>query len=422
MAALGIVFAILLILGTPIAVALGMAGIAGILSEGLRTVTAPQRMYTSLDSFVLLAAPFYIFAGEVMFRGGITDRLIRFSQFVVGRVRGGTAYAAVVAAVLFSGISGTAVADAAALGQVFIRSMPKEGYRKEFAAALIAAASMIGPIIPPSVIMVIYAGFAGLSVVKLFVAGIIPGLLMGLSLAVVIFIYGLRGGLPESRPRIARAEIPRVLGDGLVVMSLPAVILGGSISGVFTPTEAGGIACVYAVLLGFFWYGDLGWNGIWVSLKAAARVSAILFFVVSTVAICDYTLTLGGIANYTKLLFEPFAGQPIIFLAVVAVAMLLLGTFLDPGPMVILFIPLLMPIVRAMGIDEYQFSMIFILTGTLGLVTPPVGIVLFVTCRIGNIDQWTLFKAVIPFIAAETGVVVLLILFPELSNWLPSLV
>ncbi len=422
MGTLGIVFAVLLVLGTPIAVSLGMAGIAGILTEGLRTVTAPQRMFTSLDSFVLLAAPFYIFAGEVMFRGGITDRLIRFSQFVVGRVRGGTAYAAVVAAILFSGISGTAVADAAALGQVFIRSMPKEGYRKEFAAALIAAASMIGPIIPPSVIMVIYAGFAGVSVVKMFVAGIIPGLLMGLSLAIVVFIYGLRGGLPESRPRIARAEIPRVLGDGLVVMSLPAVILGGSVSGVFTPTEAGGIACVYAVLLGFFWYGDLGWNGIWLSLKAAARVSAILFFVVSTVAICDYTLTLGGIANYTKLLFEPFAGQPIMFLTVVAVAMLLLGTFLDPGPMVILFIPLLMPIVRAMGIDEYQFSMIFILTGTLGLVTPPVGIVLFVTCRIGNIDQWTLFKAVIPFIAAEFGVVILLILFPELSNWLPSLV
>ena len=422
MGTLGIVFAVLLTLGTPIAVALGMAGVAGILVEGLRTVTAPQRMFTSLDSFVLLAAPFYIFAGEVMFRSGITDRLIRFSQLLVGRVRGGTAYAAVVAAILFSGISGTAVADAAALGQVFIRGMPKEGYRKEFAAALIAAAAMIGPIIPPSVIMVIYAGFAGVSVVKMFLAGIVPGLLMGVSLAVVIFIYGLRGGLPTSRPSIARGDIPRVIGDGIVLMTLPAVILGGSVSGVFTPTEAGGIACVYAVALGVFWYRDLGWDGIWVSLKAAARMSAILFFVVSTVSICDYTLTVGGIANYTKLMFEPFAQQPLLFLTVVAVAMLVLGTFLDPGPMVILFIPLLMPIVRAMGIDEYQFSMIFILTGTLGLVTPPVGIVLFVSCKIGNIDQWTLFRAIIPFIAAETGVVVLLILFPGLSSWLPSLI
>ncbi|MFM7239961.1 MAG: TRAP transporter large permease [Cyanobium sp.] len=421
MAALGIVFAFLLLLGTPIAVALGMAGVAGLLSEGLRTLTGPQRMFTSLDSFVLLAAPFYIFAGEVMYRGGITERLIRFSNFLVGRIRGGTAYAAIIAAVLFSGISGTAVADAAALGQVYIRGMPKEGYRKEFAAALIAAAAMIGPIIPPSVIMVIYAGFAGLSVVKMFLAGILPGLLMGVSLAVVVFIYGLKGGLPESRPAVPRAEVPRVLGDGLVVMSLPAFILGGSVSGVFTPTEAGGIACVYALLLGFFWYRDLNWRGIWLALKTSSRMSAILFFVVSTVAICDYTLTLGGIANYTKLLFEPFAGQPILFLTVVAVSMLVLGTFLDPGPMVILFVPLLMPIVRAMGIDEYQFSMIFILTGTLGLVTPPVGIVLFVSCRIGGIDQWTLFKAVIPFIAAEFAVVVLLIVFPALSNWLPSL-
>jgi tripartite ATP-independent transporter DctM subunit len=422
MAALGIVFAVLLLLGTPIAVALGMAGVAGLLSEGLRTLTAPQRMFTSLDSFVLLAAPFYIFAGEVMYRGGITERLIRFSNFLVGRIRGGTAYAAIIAAVLFSGISGTAVADAAALGQVYIRGMPKEGYRKEFAAALIAAAAMIGPIIPPSVIMVIYAGFAGLSVVKMFLAGIVPGLLMGVSLAVVVFIYGLRGGLPESRPAVPRAEVPRVLGDGLVVMSLPAFILGGSVSGIFTPTEAGGIACVYALLLGIFWYRDLGWQGIWAALKTSSRMSAILFFVVSTVAICDYTLTLGGIANYTRLMFEPFAGQPVLFLTVVAVSMLVLGTFLDPGPMVILFVPLLMPIVRAMGIDEYQFSMIFILTGTLGLVTPPVGIVLFVSCRIGNIDQWTLFKAVIPFIAAEFAVVLLLIFFPALSNWLPGLV
>jgi len=422
MAVLGLVFTVLLLLGTPIAVSLGIAGIAGILSEGLRTLTAPQRMYTSLDSFVLLAAPFYIFAGEVMYRGGITERLIRFSQFVVGRMKGGTAYAAIIAAVLFSGISGTAVADAAALGQVYIRGMPKEGYRKEFAAALIAAAAMIGPIIPPSVIMVIYAGFAGVSVVKLFLAGIIPGLLMGLSLAIVVFIYGLRGGLPESRPAIRRAEIPRVLGDGLVVMSLPAFILGGSVSGIFTPTEAGGIACVYALFLGIVWYRDLRWAGIWQALKTSSRMSAILFFVVSTVAICDYTLTVGGIANYTKLMFEPFAGQPILFLTVVAVAMLVLGTFLDPGPMVILFIPLLMPIVRAMGIDEYQFSMIFILTGTLGLVTPPVGIVLFVSCKIGNIDQWTLFKAVIPFIAAEFVVVLMMVLFPAISNWLPNLV
>ncbi len=421
MGTLGIVFAVLMLLGTPIAVALGMAGVAGILTEGLRTLTAPQRMFTSLDSFVLLAAPFYIFAGEVMYRGGITERLIRFSQFVVGRVRGGTAYAAIIAAILFSGISGTAVADAAALGQVFIRGMPKEGYRKEFAAALIAAAAMIGPIIPPSVIMVIYAGFAGVSVVKMFLAGIVPGLLMGASLAVVVFIYGLRGGLPESQPAIERADIPRVLGDGLVVLSLPAFILCGSVSGVFTPTEAGGIACVYALFLGIVWYRDLRWAGIWAALKTSSRMSAILFFVVSTVAICDYTLTIGGIANYTKLLFEPFADQPLMFLTIVAVAMLLLGTFLDPGPMVILFIPLLMPIVRAMGIDEYQFSMIFILTGTLGLVTPPVGIVLFVSCKIGNIDQWTLFKAIIPFLAAEIVVVGFLILFPGLSSWLPSL-
>ena len=422
MGSLGLVFAVLITIGVPIAIALGLAGIAGLLVGGLSTLVAPQRMFTSLDSFVLLAAPFYIFAGEVMFRGGITERLTRFSELIVGRIRGGTAYAAVIAAILFSGISGTAVADAAALGQVFIRSMPREGYKPHFAAALVAAAAMIGPIIPPSVIMVIYAGIANVSVIKMFLAGIIPGLLMGVSLAVVIFIYGLKGQLPTSQIRVTRGEIPRVLGDGLVVMSLPAFILIGSLTGVFTPTEAGGIACIYAMLLGVFYYRHLNWTGIWQSLLGTARMSAVLFFVISTVAICDYVLTLGGVAQYTKSLFVYFADQPVLFLTVVAVVMLILGTFLDPGPMVILFVPLLMPLVREFGIDEYQFSMIMILTGTLGLVTPPVGIVLFVTCRIGNIDQWTLFKAVLPFLAAETAVIGLMILFPGISSWLPNLV
>ncbi len=422
MGSLGLVFAALITIGVPIAIALGLAGITGLLVGGLSTLIAPQRMFTSLDSFVLLAAPFYIFAGEVMFRGGITERLTRFSELIVGRIRGGTAYAAVIAAILFSGISGTAVADAAALGQVFIRSMPREGYKPHFAAALVAAAAMIGPIIPPSVIMVIYAGIANVSVIKMFLAGIIPGLLMGVSLAVVIFIYGLKGELPTSQVRVTRGELPRVLGDGLVVMSLPAFILIGSLTGIFTPTEAGGIACVYAVLLGMFYYRHLNWAGIWQSLLGTARMSAVLFFVISTVAICDYVLTLGGVAQYTKSLFVYFADQPMLFLTVVAVVMLILGTFLDPGPMVILFVPLLMPLVREFGIDEYQFSMIMILTGTLGLVTPPVGIVLFVTCRIGNIDQWTLFKAVLPFLAAETAVIGLMILFPGISSWLPNLV
>ena len=218
-------------------------------------------MFTSIDSFVLLAAPFYILAGEIMNRGGLTERLIRLSMLVVGRVRGGTAYACIVSAIFLSGISGTAVGDAAALGQIFIKNMPKEGYKKEFAAALTVAAAMVGPIIPPSVIMVIYASVAQVSVIKLFLAGFGPGLLQGLACAVIVYIYGRRGHFPKPSFELKPGELVPLARDGILVFTLPLMIVGGTMSGAFTATEAGGIAVVYAMVLGFFAFRNLTIKG-----------------------------------------------------------------------------------------------------------------------------------------------------------------
>lgn len=414
-------FALLLIFGVPIAFALGLAGLVGIAGTGFDLVNAPRRMFTSIDSFVLLAAPFYILAGEIMSRGGVTDRLIKLSMVLVGWVRGGTAYANIVASIFFSGISGTAIADTAALGQVFIKGMPKEGYTKEFSAAVTVASSMIGPIIPPSVIMVIYSAVSQVSVIKLFLAGILPGLLMGLACAVVVFITGLGGRLPKTRVPVTRREVPGLALDGLLVGSLPLFIVLGTLSGVFTATEAGGIAVVYAALLGVFIFRHLDGRGLWRSLVTTGRTTATLFLVISCVSIASYVLTITGAANVTRDFALLFEGDPVLFMIVVAALLLVIGCVIDPGVQIILFVPLLLPVAREMQIDELQFSMVMLLAGNLSLITPPVGVILFVACRIGDIPVWRMFKAVFPFLVAEAAVVFLLVLVPELSNLLPEL-
>jgi tripartite ATP-independent transporter DctM subunit len=299
--------------------------------------------------------------------------------------------------------------------------MPKEGYKKEFAAALTVSAAMVGPIIPPSVIMVIYASVAQVSVIKLFLAGFVPGLLQGVACGVIVYFYGLKGHLPKPSFELKPGELFPLARDGVLVFSLPAMIVIGTMTGAFTATEAGGIAVVYAIGLGFIAFRNLTVKGLWDSLMITGRMTASLFLVVSLVAIASYVMVLGGISQWTAEVMQVFDGQPILFMLVVSAALLVLGSFLDPGPQVLLFVPVLMPMARAMGIDELQFSMVILLVGTLGLITPPVGVVLFVACRIGDIPVGRLFTAVVPFLIAQSGVIILLILFPVLSNGLPNL-
>lgn len=421
MSALTLAFTLLLLIGAPIGVALGLGGAAGLWAMGGDLVTVPTRMFTGIDSFVLLAAPFYILAGDLMNRGGITDRLIRLSQVLIGRVRGGSAYANILGAIFFSGISGTAIADTAALGQVYIKGMPKEGYTVEFAAAVTVAGSVIGPIIPPSVIMVIYAAIARVSVIDLFLAGIVPGLLLGAACAAVVFLAGRGGRLPRSTARVTRDEVPVLLRDGVLVASLPALIVVGTLSGAFTATEAGGVAVLYAAFLGRLVFGNLDGRGVWLALTESARTAAVLFLIVAAATVASYVLTIGGIAAFARDLPALFGHDQILFMIGVVGALLVAGCFLDPGAAVVLLTPFLMPAARTLGIDELQFSIVVILSLTLGVITPPVGVCLFVACRIGDLTIGRLFRAVVPFLAAEIGVVLLLILVPQLSSGLPGL-
>lgn len=411
-----------LFVGMPVAFAFGLSSIFALMYDGYGLLNVPSRMFAGLDSFVLLAAPFYILAGEIMNRGGISERLIELSRILVGRIKGGTAYAAIVAAVMFSGISGTAVADIAALGQIFINAMPKEGYSKAFAAALITAASVIGPIIPPSVIMVPYAAVSDISVLNLFLAGIVPGLLLGVACGGVVFWKGIKGELPVSQLDVPREHYGRVAREGTIVLSLPAFIVFGTTSGVFTATEAGGIAVIYAIILSTFVFRSLDRKGAMLALRNAARLTASLFLLIATVEIVNYVLIMAGIGEWTAGLATAFAGNPQLFMIVCVLVFLLIGLALDAGPALLLLAPFLLPVTRQMGIDDIHFSMVMIVCCTLGLISPPVGICLFVACKIGNLTLRQLWHELRWFFYAQIGAIIVMVYFPILSTGLPRLV
>ena len=421
MIALLIAFAVLLVIGVPIAVALGLAGTVGIISNDFALVSVPSRMFTGIDSFILLSAPFYILAGEMMNRGGVTERLVRFAQMITNGLRGGTAYANTVASIVFAGISGTAIADTAALGQVFIKGMPREGYTKEFAAAVTVAGSMIGPIIPPSVIMIIYGAASRVSVIDLFLAGVIPGLMLAVSVMVVIFIKGRNGSLPVSESGVKREEAPRIALDTMLVVSLPLFIVIGTLSGAFTATEAGGIAGLYAIFLGVVVFRNLRIKELWSALVVSARTTSSLFLIVAAATVVSYVLALAGFNQFISNIASVFNGSPTGFMLAVMALLLIIGCFLEPGAAIVLLVPFLWPVASSMGIDPMQFAMLVILTLTMGLITPPVGVCLFVACRIGDIPIMSLIKELWPFFLAELVVLLLIVFFPSLSSRLPSL-
>jgi len=417
-----IAFVVLLLVGVPVAISLAVSGAVGLWMLDIDLITVPTRLFTGMDNFILLAAPFYILAGEIMNRGAITAKLISLASMVTRGVAGGTAYANVTSSVLFAGISGSAVADTAAMGQIFIKGMPKEGYDKNYAAAVTIASSIIGPIIPPSVIMIIYAAVTRLSVIDLFVAGIIPGILLGFAMWLVIWVQARGGRLPVSENPIKEGEVSSFVRDGLLVMLLPVLIVGGTLGGVFTATEAAGIAVVYAVLVSSFVFRSVTLADLWDAVKTSARNTASIYLLIAAATVVSYVLIIGGVTGWVSELAGLFSESPTIFLMVVAALLLVIGTFLEPGAAIVLLVPIIAPEAAKLGIDPMHLAMVVILTLTLGLITPPVGVCLFVACRIADSPVYPVVKAVFPFLMAELGVVLLLVVVPQFSSFLPDLV
>lgn len=412
---------VLLFIGVPVAFSIGLAGLIGVWLANIPFAIVATRLFTGVDSFIFLAVPFYILAAEIMNHGGITSRLISIASRATSWLRGGTAFANVGASVMFAGISGSAVADAAALGRVFIAEMPKEGYTKPYAAAVTVASSIIGPIIPPSGLAILLAAVSGLSVIDLFLAGVVPGLLLGAACSTVIAIDAIRGRIPKPRPQPSDESRWRMAIEGLAVATLPLIIVGGMVVGAYTATEGGGIAVAYAIFLAVVVFRQLDLKGLWRAFSSAARISAAIYLLVAAATILSYALNLLGISGWVREAATIFEGQPMAFLFAIALLMLVLGTFLDIGAAILIFVPLLLPATFALGVDPLQMSMVVMLTLAIGLVTPPVGVVLFVVMRVGRIGMWPLLRALMPFFFAELGAVALLCVVPEFSTWLPNL-
>lgn len=414
-----IAFLIFLFLGMPVAFAMSIAGIAALLQlEGVSLLLVPQRIYLSLNSFPLLAVPFFILAGEVMNRGGITKRILGFADALVGHFRGGFGHVNVVSNMLMAGISGSASADAVAIGSVMIPSMVRAGFSPGFAAGVTASAACIGPIIPPSIVMVIYGAITGVSIGAMFMGGIVPGILIGLSLMFVVRIYAQREGWTP-RPRVPlRIVLSRFL-DAIWAILAPLIIVGGILTGVFTPTEAGVVACVYSFLVGLFIYKEIKVGEIKNVLAHSAMATASPMIIVGGAAIFGWILARQQFANLVSTSILSISDNPLTVFFIIIAMLFVIGMVVEGLAAMLIFVPVLFPIGSTMGFDPIHFALAIIIVTLIGTVTPPVGLQLYIACSIARIS---ITKAVVwPFVAAMILVLLAIILFPPLVTFIPSI-
>ncbi|MFN3155334.1 MULTISPECIES: TRAP transporter large permease [Alphaproteobacteria] len=416
-------FLLFLMIGLP--VFFGMLAAPGILlwlnGQERDLILLYRNVYNGMASFPLMAIPFFMLAGELMNRGGITMRLVEFSQAMMGHFRGGLAHVNVLSSMLFAGLSGSAVADTSALGSMLIPAMEKEGYTRKFAAAITAASSVIGPIIPPSGIMIIYAYVMGESVAALFLAGIIPGILVGVGLMIMVKFMADKYDFPASRTKASWGERGDASLKAFFPLMTPVIILGGILGGVFTPTEAAAVAVGYAILIGMFVLNTLKIKDLPdVFMRAAMTSATVLLLVGAAMAF----KTVVSLSHTPEILAEFVLGlseNPLILLFLINLLLFVVGMFLDAGPAIIILGPILGPIFVDLGVDPIHFAIIMSVNLTVGLATPPMGLVLFVASSVSGERVETISKAILPFLAVEIVVIFLITFIPEISMTIPRL-
>lgn len=417
--ALVISFVILAILSVPIAISLGVAVIITVsFFTPFPLLGMAQRMVTGIDSFVLLAIPFFMLTGRLMNEGGITDRLFDFARSLVGPIRGGLAHANVLASMIFAGMSGSAVADAGGLGMVEIKAMTEQGYRREFAAAVTVASSTIGPIIPPSIPMVIYGAMAEVSVGRLFLGGFIPGVLMGLALMVLIYLWSFREAMPRD-PGYSLQRVWTTFRDAFLPLLTPVILLGGIVSGIFTPTEAAAVAAMYAFFLSFVIYRTVGLRDIPSIIIDTLITTAVVTFIISTTSGFSWLLIVGRIGRLLVEFVSSVTQSPAVVLLIVNVALLILGCLMEAGVLLILLTPLLVPVMTTMGVDLVHFGVVMVLNLMIGVATPPVGMCLFVVSEANSIRLEALMREVLPLVLPLIAVLFLITYVPELVLVVP---
>ena len=401
-------------LGMPIAFALLVCAAALMLLQGgVDTTILSQKIIEGADSFPLLAIPFFMLAGEFMNAGGISKRIVNFALAFVGHIRGGLGIVAIVAAVIMAAISGSAAADAAALATMLIPMMRQAGYNVPRAAGLISAGGVIAPVLPPSIGMIMFGVVANVSIGKLFMAAIVPGLLMGVSLLVAWMIVARKDDV-KVLPRMPMRERAHVTLKSLWALIMPVGIVGGMKFGIFTPTEAAVVAAVYAFVVGMFVYRELKWNAIYPLVVTAAKTTAVVVFLIACALVSGWLITASDIPQQVSELLQPFVDSPILLMAIMMILVVIVGTALDFAPTLLILTPVLMPVVREAGIDPVYFGVLFIMNNAIGLITPPVGIVLNVVCSTAKLGMGELMKGLMPFLLAEVAVLFLLVLFPQI--------
>lgn len=401
-------------IGLPICFSLLFSGVCMMLfMNGFNSQILSQNLFSGADSFSMMAVPFFILAGEFMNRGGITKRIVNAANAMVGHVRGGLGYVSILAILLFASMVGSAVASTAALGAILIPMMVRAGYNRDKSTGLIAAGNILSPIMPPSVPMIIFGVQASVSVTSLFMAGIAPAVYLSASLCILWFFVARKDELPTA-PRQSRKQVVKSLTDGFWALLLPVFILVGLRSGKFTPTEAGVITAVYALIIGLFVYRELKISMLMDCLVSAAKSSSVIMFLAAAAMVSSWLMTVGNIPSIVTGILAPFIAHPTLLMLVIAGIVLLVGTSMDVTPTIMILTPVLLPAVKAAGIDVVYFGVVFILNTVMGLLTPPVGTVLNVACSAGKINMERIVKAVWPFLLAEVVILVLLILFPPL--------
>ncbi|MDC7232470.1 MAG: TRAP transporter large permease [Spirochaetales bacterium] len=411
----------LILISVPIAYSLGASGLIYLLIEKPAFIaTLPQRVWSGTNSFVLIALPLFILAGELMNRGGLTKRLINFSLLTVKPIRGGLGEVNVVASMIFGGISGSSVADTSALGSVLIPTMIKKGYSKGFATGITVASSTMGMIIPPSVPMLMYAMISGASVGSLFLAGLIPGVLIGVSQLVIVYVYSAKKGYHPPREKVSMKEITTTTRDGLLAVVMPLVIVLSVSTGVATASESAGIAVLYSLILGFFVYKELTVKELPGILKKTVMMSASIMIIVGFSMIFTWILAVEQIPVMVANFLMSLEVHPFWILLFIDILILFVGTFMDVTPTLLLLCPILIPVMQYFGISELQFGAIMITGCAVGLVTPPVGMCLNAATKICGLPITKIFKSAMPFIICNIIVLVLVTFVPEISTWLPS--
>lgn len=414
-------FAALLLIGVPIVFVLGMMGLWYVWESGLPMLLVPQRLFVGLNSFLILGVPLFILTGNIMNATGATDRIVAFANLIVGRFRGGLAYVALVAIILFSGVVGAGAAAASAVGATLIPAMKRNGYSAEQSASLVAAGSTIGPIIPPSIAMIVYGAMANVSIADLFVGGIVPGLMFGTALAIVVFVKSRKLDLPAPHAAVSPGQTARVFLAALPGLAMPALVLGGMLSGLFTPTEAAGVAVGYSLLVGFFVYRSLTLATTWRILKETAVMAGGVMLIVATASLFSWILAAERIPQQAAELFGTLQDNPLLLLLLINLLLLLVGCVIETLAAIIVLTPVLLPIATAAGIDPLHFGILMVVNLSIGLATPPVGVNLFVSAAIARVSLLTVARHILPYLAALLATLALLSAVPEFSTALPGL-